>query len=93
MRVSQKSKLIAKAEAFQNLINQYAKTDSDILLFKSWIEPIFQEIYEKKIISPYYDCQLTSYFFNSDVSEIADRYWGHELQEAAAQFSSALRNI
>jgi len=84
---SKQEQLKQKAKEFESLLQQYAKQDDDVEDFLRRMNPWFLKIQNGEITIPNYEWKLPIYFFNPDVSPLADRYMGTELGEMCAQFS------
>lgn len=85
-----------RAEEFHAVLEEYAKTDSDVADFLAFWMPWYERIKRREIRLPCYDYKLFVYFANPDLSPLAERYGfsnaPSRLLEAASNFSSAIRD-
>ena len=79
-----------RAIELRSLLEKYAKTDSDVDDFLKRFMPWFEKISKGEITPPNYDYRLSIYFSNPDFSPLAERYMGHELGKAEAEFTKAI---
>lgn len=90
-----KKELQAKAHAFRTLLSKYAKTDPDVADFLQRVLPWFDKVDRGEISPPCYEYSLFIYFTNPDLSPLAEKYTyaqsNHELSQASAEFSQAMR--
>ena len=93
--MSREQVLKEKADAFRTLLEKYAERDPDVEDFLQRMHPWFDKIDRGEVRSPCDEYTLFIYFTNPDLSPLAEKYTysqsNHELSQASAEFSQAMR--
>lgn len=84
-----KYSLKSEADKFEKALSMYSH-DGDIEDFLCRMRPWFERIRSGTVVSPCYDFKLNQYFFNPDLSPLADRYRNTDLMLAASRFNAAI---
>lgn len=85
-----------RADEFLQVLETYAKTDSDVEWLLDKYRPWYEKIQQRKIRLPVFDFKVTNCLWNVDISPLADRYGIgnpiHPIATTAAELGSALRD-
>lgn len=81
--------LKAEAESFEKALDMHS-TDQYVADFLVRMRPWFERIRAGDVVSPCYEFKLNQYFFNPDVSPLADKYRNTDLMSAASRFNAAI---
>ena len=81
--------LKAEAEFFEKALDMHS-ADQEFADFLVRMRPWFERIRAGDVVSPCYEFKLNQYFFNPDVSPLADKYRNTDLMSAASRFNAAI---
>lgn len=81
--------LKTEAELFEKALDMHS-TDQDVADFLVRMKPWFERIKSGDVVSPCHEFKLNQYFFNPDVSPLAEKYRNTDLISAASRFNAAI---
>lgn len=81
--------LKTEAERFEEALFLHS-ADEDVADFLVRMKPWFERIKSGDVVSPCYEFKLNQYFFNPDVSPLAEKYRNTDLISAASRFNAAI---
>jgi hypothetical protein len=95
LTADQQEYLLKCAEKFLSALTKYAADDPEVERVREFFLPWYEKIKHREIVPPCDDYTLFIYFTNPDLSHIAEKYTysqiNHELSQASAEFSQAMR--
>jgi len=81
--------LKTEAARFEEGLDMHS-ADQDVADLLVRMRPWFERIRAGDVVSPCYEFKLNQYFFNPDVSPLADKYRNTDLMSAASRFNAAI---